>query len=89
MVLGTVEHIGSMDKLVPSTTNPQLRLCVAKNDFTPETQSKPTSLILWEIYMYIFFRYFHSETFCKIYFNVAHKLPTASEIHYEGSLELF
>lgn len=45
MVLGTVEHIGCMDELVPRTSNSQLSLCVAKNDFTPKTQPKPTSVI--------------------------------------------
>lgn len=40
MVLSAIEHISCVDKLVPCTTNPQLRLCVAKNDFTSETQKR-------------------------------------------------
>lgn len=31
MIFSTVQHISSMDKLVPCTTHPQLHFCVAQN----------------------------------------------------------
>lgn len=46
MVLSTIQHISCMDELVPRTSNSQLCLGVAKNDFTPKTQAKSTSVIL-------------------------------------------
>lgn len=42
MVLSTIQHISCMDELVPRTSNSQLCLGVAKNDFTPKTQAKST-----------------------------------------------
>lgn len=51
MVLSTVQHISCMDELVPSTSNSQLCLGVAKNDFTPKTQGKPTLVIFIPIYI--------------------------------------
>lgn len=40
MVLGAVQHVGGVDELVTRASDPQLRLRVAQNGFTPEN---PTS----------------------------------------------
>ena len=38
MILGAVQHVGSVDELVTRTSNSQLRLGVSQNNFTPESQ---------------------------------------------------
>lgn len=44
MVLGTVQRVSSMDKLVTSATHPQLCLCVAQDDLHPVRDRKHTQL---------------------------------------------
>lgn len=44
MVLGTVQHVGSVDELVAGTARPQLRLGVAQNDLPPAGDRERTQL---------------------------------------------
>lgn len=44
VVLGTVQHVGSMDELVACATHPQLCLGVAQNDLPPAEEEECTRL---------------------------------------------
>lgn len=44
MVLGTVQHVSSMDKLVACATHPQLCFSVAQNDLPPAEEEEWTWL---------------------------------------------
>lgn len=44
MVLGTVQHVSSMDELVAGAAHPQLRLSVSQNDLPPVRERECTQL---------------------------------------------
>lgn len=85
MVLGTVEHIGCMDELVPRTSNSQLSLCVAKNDFTPKTKAEPTSVISVQLYIVLTKIQYNQDKKCFIQCMLFHNFFLRIVHHYLAS----